>query len=298
MDGSAITHLPAFRAPATTGQELSLDTFLQKVPLAIVFLAGIEEDAELLRAFDEALPRFGAERAQLLVVAPLSHRPGGVAAARNLGVAASTSPVVAFCDDDSRWAPGALDHVRTAFAGYDHLGLVSARILVGAARRPDPVSIVMAADRLGSERLPGPRILGFLACGAAVRRKAYMEVGGFPSEYVIGGEEEPLALSLAAAGWELAYLEDAVVHHVPSPDGRSSEARDRRVVRNDLWTAWRHRSPWGAFRRSMSIIGRADSSAKRAGVADAIRQLPRVLSDRRPIPPHVERMRRSLEQEP
>lgn len=103
MDGSAITHLPAFRAPATTGQELSLDTFLQKVPLAIVFLAGIEEDAELLRAFDEALPRFGAERAQLLVVAPLSHRPGGVAAARNLGVAASTSPVVAFCDDDSRW---------------------------------------------------------------------------------------------------------------------------------------------------------------------------------------------------
>lgn len=125
-----------------------------------------------------------------------------------------------------------------------------------------------------------------------------MEVGGFPSEYVIGGEEEPLALSLAAAGWELAYLEDAVVHHVPSPDGRSSEARDRRVVRNDLWTAWRHRSPWGAFRRSMSIIGRADSSAKRAGVADAIRQLPRVLSDRRPIPPHVERMRRSLEQEP
>ncbi len=54
--------------------------------------------------------------------------------------------------------------------------------------------------------LPGPPVLGFLACAAIVRRKAYLEVGGFDPRMMIGGEEELLAADLASAGWGLAYV--------------------------------------------------------------------------------------------
>lgn len=64
--------LPDFRLPASTGQTLSQDSFRGKVPVAIVFLAGLDENRDLIGTMNEALPRFGSERAQILAVAPAS----------------------------------------------------------------------------------------------------------------------------------------------------------------------------------------------------------------------------------
>jgi hypothetical protein len=49
--------------------------------------------------------------------------------------------------------------------------------------------------------LPGPPVLGFIACGGIVRRAAFLEVGGFNSRLGVGGEEELLAVDLTARGW-------------------------------------------------------------------------------------------------
>lgn len=64
--------LPDFSLPASTGQTLSQDSFRGKVPVAIVFLAGLDENRDLIDTMNEALPRFGSERAQILAVAPAS----------------------------------------------------------------------------------------------------------------------------------------------------------------------------------------------------------------------------------
>jgi len=97
------------------------------------------------------------------------------ATGRTLGVRAATTPYVAFCDDDSWWAPGALDRAAEYFAALPQLGLIAGRILIGAAERPDPVCAEMAASPLGRPNgLPGPAVLGFIACGAVVRRSAYL----------------------------------------------------------------------------------------------------------------------------
>jgi peroxiredoxin len=64
--------LPDFSLPASTGQTLSQDSFRGKVPVAIVFLAGLDENRDLVEAMNAALPRFGSERAQILGVAPAS----------------------------------------------------------------------------------------------------------------------------------------------------------------------------------------------------------------------------------
>ena len=214
------------------------------------------------------------------------------AAARNIGVAAARTPYVAFADDDSWWAGDALDRLPALFAAHPRAALLAARVLVGPDARPDPISAEMAAAPLGTAPdLPGPSILGFLACAAAVRRDAFLAVGGFEPRLHVYGEEALLALDLAAAGRGLAYVPELVVRHMPTPSGRDPAARRVRELRNDLLTAWL-RLPAGMAVRA---AGRAcGSGAGRAALAAAARDLRWVLRHRRPVPPPVEAAVRTL----
>ena len=159
------------------------------------------------------------------------------APARNLGVELAETPYVAFADDDSWWAAGALDLAADVLDAHPRLAMLGARVLVGAEQRLDPVSEEMRRSPLGvQDDLPGPSVLGFLACGAVVRKKAFLEAGGFDEViFFFFGEEERLAMDLAAQGWGLAYV-DAVVHHHPSPP-RDPAGRQALAVRNAVLTA-------------------------------------------------------------
>src|SRR6476659_5613720 len=61
------------------------------------------------------------------------------APARNIGVRAASTPYVAFADDDSWWAPGALARAEQVLDEHPRLGLLAARLLVGEDERLDPV---------------------------------------------------------------------------------------------------------------------------------------------------------------
>jgi GT2 family glycosyltransferase len=218
------------------------------------------------------------------------------AAGRTVGVAAARHPVVAFADDDSWWARGALDRASVHFTRHPRLALLAARILVGRDERLDPVAEEMARSPLASPRpLPGPPVLGFVACGAVVRRDAFLEVGGFSDLLFFLGEERLLALDLAARGWDLAYAPDVVAHHHPGPDGHSL-ARRALVARNDLLTTWLRRPLGRALGDTLRTARRAgrDPVARRA-LAGTLRRLPGALADRRVVPPPVERAMRRLE---
>jgi GT2 family glycosyltransferase len=228
-----------------------------------------------------------------------------LALGRNLGCGARTAgawlvtdPYVAFSDDDSWWAPGALTRAAELLERYPRLGLIAARVLVGPDERVDPVCAEMAASPLPADGLPGPAVLGFVACGAIVRRDAFLEVGGFETRFGIGGEEELLALELATAGWGLAYVDDVVAHHHPSP---SRDPARRRAVqtRNALWTAWLRRRVPGviAVTAATARTGLGDP-AGRSGAIEAVRGLPWVLRERRPVEPGLEAAVRSLQVSP
>ena len=115
------------------------------------------------------------------------------APARNLGVIAARTPYVAFSDDDSWLAPGALQPATAVLDSHPSLGLVAARTLVGPKQRPDPVTPLLAHSPLPREPdAPGPSVLGFLACSAVLRRRAFCEVGGFSSVLFFIGDEQLL----------------------------------------------------------------------------------------------------------
>ncbi|WP_149258591.1 glycosyltransferase family 2 protein [Actinomadura sp. K4S16] len=214
------------------------------------------------------------------------------AAARNAGAQLATTRYVAFADDDSWWAPGSLERAVELLDAHPRTALLAARVLVGEEERLDPVSEAMARSPLGRpEDLPGPAVLGFLACSVVVRRDAYLGVGGFSDVLHFGGEEELLALDLAAAGWGLAYVPELVVHHHPAAAGRDPAARRRRQARNRVLTAWLRRPLPAVARAAASVLATRDG---RAGLADAARALPGLVRARRPVPPAVEAARARL----
>jgi hypothetical protein len=141
--------------------------------------------------------------------------------------------------------------------------------------------------------LPGPPVLGFLACGAVARRSAVLACGGFHSRYGFGGEEHLLAVDMAAAGWGLAYVDDVVAHHEPARGPRSWQGVHE--LRNRLWSTWLRRPLPRAARITMELIADGDGRGLPAMVA-AMQGLPWVLRKRRVVPEHVERCLRLLEQ--
>jgi len=67
---------PGYRAPTNKGQTLSHASFVERVPVVLFFLDGLEaaEDQLELDAFDDLLVAFGHSRIQLLGVAPTTAR--------------------------------------------------------------------------------------------------------------------------------------------------------------------------------------------------------------------------------
>jgi GT2 family glycosyltransferase len=171
-----------------------------------------------------------------VTVVPLDRNAGALA--RTVGTARAGTPFVAFTDDDSWWAPGDLARAVGLMRAHPRLGLLAARILVGPEEELDPICTEMADSPLGTEPdLPGPSLLGFVACAALVRTEAFTAVGGFDPVVRFPGEEERLALDLAAAGWGLAYVDDVTVHHHPSTSRDAPSTRQAGIWRSRVLTA-------------------------------------------------------------
>jgi GT2 family glycosyltransferase len=205
---------------------------------------------------------------------------------RTLGVARAGTPFVAFADDDSWWAPGALARAVGIMRDHPRLAVLNARILVGPEERLDPVCGEMADSPLGTAPdLPGPSLLGFVACGAMLRTEAFEEVGGFDPVVRFPGEEERVALDLAGAGWGLAYVDEVTVHHHPSPVRHAPGRRQAGMWRSRLLTALM-RLP------ASDVVGTLAGAVRagRPGIEGVLRGVPDVpaaLVRRRPIPPAV-----------
>ncbi|MGI8537164.1 MAG: glycosyltransferase family 2 protein [Mycobacteriales bacterium] len=218
------------------------------------------------------------------------------AVGRTVGVEAARTAYVAFADDDSWWAPGALATAERCLQAAPRLGLLAARLLVGPQERLDPACVAMASSPLPPRTdLPGPTVLGFVACGSVVRRSAYLQVGGFHRLLFFLGEESLLAQDLAAAGWGVAYVDKVVAHHHPGANS-DRDGRKQLEVRNALLAALLRRPAPMVARLLLALLPRLASEPQvRGGVTDALRRLPSALAQRHPLPAHVEREVRLLE---
>lgn len=219
------------------------------------------------------------------------------AAGRNLGVAAAGTRYIAFCDDDTWWAPGSLGCAADVMDAHPRVAVVTGRILVEPAGVDDPICEDLRTSPVpGGPDLPGPALVSFLAGASMVRRSAFLTAGGFERRLCIGGEEELLAADLLVLGWALVHVPDVAVHHRPS-SVRDAHLRRRQGIRNTLWFTWLRRplpSAWARTRSIVSVLPKDRVSL--AGLIDALRGAPWVLRARRPVPSDVEEMYAAVEQ--
>ncbi len=229
-----------------------------------------------------------------IVVLRARHNLGAVA--RNVAVDHVQTPYVAFCDDDTWWAPGALERAADLLDAHPRLAVVTGRIVQEPGGREDPI-----VGELRSSPVPRPDWLdrpalgSFLAGASMVRVGAFRAAGGFSQRLWLGGEEELLSADLMSLGWHLCFAEEVTVHHEPSPV-RDPHLRRRHGIRNALWFTWLRRPARSAVRRTgwlLRTVPRDRISA--LAVAEAVAGLPWVLRHRAVVPRDVEERLRVLE---
>lgn len=208
------------------------------------------------------------------------------AAGRNLGVEHVRTPLLAFSDDDTWWAPGALEKASHIFSSHPDIAVLNARIFVGPAERLDPACARMQESPLDTVPGVGPLLTGFMAGANVMRTDVFRQAGGYWAPFFIGGEEALLAIDILEAGWRIAYAPGLRVHHWPSSE-RDSSLRKHLIARNAVWTACL-RLPWPlALQRSRKAMRSSlpQTRAWRRVLPETARNMGRLLEARRVISP-------------
>jgi len=219
------------------------------------------------------------------------------AVGRNVGLRQVVTPYVAFCDDDTWWDPGSLARAADALDAHPDVASVTARIVVEPSGEDDPIVPELAHSPVAARPgLPGPALLSIMAGASVLRADAFRAAGGFSPRLWLGGEEELLCTDLVTAGYWLCYLPEATVHHQASV-ARDATLRRLLGIRNTLWFTWLRRPGRSALWRTAELAGTVPLDATSAAAFwAAIRGLPWVLRERRPVPPQVEAQIQLLEE--
>ncbi|MFI4915455.1 MAG: glycosyltransferase family 2 protein [Phycisphaerales bacterium JB060] len=135
------------------------------------------------------------------------------ASARNHAAAAARHDWLVMLDDDS--APRDLGHLHVLERAADDVAVVMADITL-----PD-----------GSRERGGlPEVL--VGCGAAVRKRAFIDTGGYDQSFLYYAEEHDLSARLIDAGWRTEMSPWFRVLHRKSATGRDMNLLLRLVTRN------------------------------------------------------------------
>lgn len=155
--------------------------------------------------------------------------PRGPAAARNAGLAAADTELVAFLDADCEVRPGWRRGLAGLLAAEDDLALLAPRVrgargdsrLARYEAAASPLDLGPHAGLVGPDR----RVTYLPSAALLARRSALSEVDGF-DESMRFGEDVDLLWRLVDRGWRARYVPSRSVSHLPRPD-LASFARQR-----------------------------------------------------------------------
>ena len=151
----------------------------------------------------------------------------GPAVARNAGLGAATTPLVAFVDTDVRLAPGWLDPLLRHF-GDDRVGLVAPRVasapgagaVAGYEQGHSPLDLGPEPGRIA----PGTRLSYVPAAAIVVRTDALRAINGFDAALRCG-EDVDAVWRLVEAGWRCRYEPAPWSTTGPAPRGAALVAQ-------------------------------------------------------------------------
>ncbi len=143
------------------------------------------------------------------------------AGARNVGAEHARGEWIIMLDDDSNLRSGRIGQYLSQVD--PKIGAVGGEIFL-----PD-----------GSHEAGGlPEVV--VGCGCAIRRDAFLEVGGYDANFGYYAEEYDLCAKLIARGYQICHTRAFVFEHRKSSSGRDMNAILYRLVRNNGWVIQRY----------------------------------------------------------
>jgi mycofactocin system glycosyltransferase len=239
-----------------------------------------------------AIARIAAQAGARVLRRPVNGGPG---AARNTGLAAAGTSLVAFVDSDCVPAPGWLDAVLPHFAD-PAVGAVAPRIVPDERGRTwlaryEGASSTLDMGARASIVRPGSRV-PYVPGAALVVRKAAAGAG-FAEDMQVG-EDVDFVWRLAAAGWRVCYEPAAVMRHRHRVRLRAWFARRKDYGTSAAMLELRHPgavrplylSAWTALAWLAAAAGRpaAGAAFTCAGIALLARRLARLTGEEWPRP--------------
>jgi GT2 family glycosyltransferase/peptidoglycan/LPS O-acetylase OafA/YrhL len=230
----------------------------------------------------------------------------GFAAANNLGVdRCADCEFVALLNPDAFPQPEWLETLVAAADRHPEYAVFGSRLLLHSdVRILDGTGDCYHVNGLAFRRDIGavaevqrPTGETFSSCAAAAlyRREAFIAVEGFDESFFCYYEDTDLAFRLRLAGYRCLYVADAIARHVGSATaGQFSEFTVYHSARNQMWVFLKNMPgalfwlylPQHLLMNALTVIAylpRRRARAALAGKRDAIRDLPRVLRERRRI---------------
>lgn len=199
--------IPAYNAEKTIGATIDsvLKQTLPPVEIFVVDDGSVDKTASTVEAFGDSVTLIRKEN-------------GGVSSARNVGVSASSAEWVAFLDADDIWLPNRLSEQRLFIESSPKISWIASRFTKAF---PDGRRVV--SPSLKSHRVPKTSkhqdALELLASEiriwtgtVAVRRDAFLAVGGF-DERLTTGEDQDLWFRLAIAYPEVGYIDEPLAEY-------------------------------------------------------------------------------------
>lgn len=164
--------------------------------------------------------------------------------ARNRGVLESSGEVVIFLDDDIEVKPDYLDSIAFAFSD-PHLQAISGQVLEGEcktvscldSRSTDPVIGWLFFRHNYDKALDGSFVM---AGNMAVRREAFLEIGGMDERFMKGAfrEEADFGERWRKSGRSIQYRPDVSLFHLGGAGVADGGARH--WTRKNQWIGWHH----------------------------------------------------------
>jgi GT2 family glycosyltransferase len=146
---------------------------------------------------------------------------------RNEMTQATQCDVMLSLDDDSYPVEAdILARIAAAFAERPRLAVMS------FPQRTDEFPETLAATDFGPPRFVG----SYANSGAAIRRAAFLALGGYPEPFAHMYEEPDFALRCLAAGWEVWEDTSRTIRHHFAGTQRDEMRNHHRHARNELWS--------------------------------------------------------------
>jgi GT2 family glycosyltransferase len=166
-------------------------------------------------------------------------RNHGFSAAANIGVAAGSADIVVLLNNDVDSDHDFLEQLVEPLAADPLLGSVAPLMLRPGRAQIDSVGLAADQTLAGFARLRGlpataagadrPLLVGPTGAGAAFRRAAWTQVGGFDELIHAYMEDFDLALRLRAEGWKTLAAPRAIGVHLGSASYGARSPRSRRL---------------------------------------------------------------------